>query len=377
MVLRGPGSLAALGDPLTSAALEIHSSDDERAILVGTTRVPLEVDLTAHRAFVLSDQRIWRLGPLGFLTPAERIQNQLLIHQPFEPGRIPLVLVHGTFSSPVTWAEMVNSLTADPELRRRYQVWSFVYGSGNPLVQSVADLRRALKAQMDAVDPAGTNTVLRQMVVIGHSQGGILTKGTVVNSSNRLWRVFSTNRVEDLKLTETERAGIRESLILEPLPFVKRVVFIATPHRGSYLAGSLPRRIAQRLVSLPSALVSRSADFIKVMSGSETGKFLRGRMPTSLDGMSPRNPGLLALSEIPVVPGVHAHSIIAVRGEGDHRQGRDGLVTYASAHLDGVDSEHIVRWSHTCLNQPGTIGEVRRILHQHLRGVDARATDLP
>jgi len=156
---------------------------------------------------------------------------------------------------------------------------------------------------------------------------------------------------------------------LEPLPCVKRVVFIATPHRGSYLASGLARRLAQRFVSLPGALVSRSTDLSKLVSGSEGGRFLHGRLPTSLDGMSPKNPGLLAMANIPISPGIKAHSIIPVLGTRDYRKGRDGVVSYQSAHLDGVSSEFIVRGPHSCLNLPATIQEVRRILHEHLEAL--------
>jgi hypothetical protein len=148
---------------------------------------------------------------------------------------------------------------------------------------------------------------------------------------------------------------------------VRRVVFIATPHRGSYLSGSLARRLAQRLVSLPRAMVSRSKDLLQLTQGSTAETFFKGRMPTSLDGMSPKNPGLLAVAEIPVAPSVKAHSIIPVLGKGDFRQGRDGVVTYQSAHVDYVESELIVSSKHSCLGQPATIEEVRRILHQHLK----------
>jgi hypothetical protein len=34
--------------------------------------------------------------------------------------------------------------------------------------------------------------------------------------------------------------------------------------------------------------------------------------------------------------------------------------------MDYVESEFIVRSYHSCLNQPATIEEVRRILHEHL-----------
>jgi len=106
---------------------------------------------------------------------------------------------------------------------------------------------------------------------------------------------------------------------------------------------------------------------IRMTTGSETGKFLQGRIPTSLDGMSPRNPALLAMADVQVKPPIKAHSIIAVQGDGDYHKGRDGLVTYQSAHVDYVESEFIVRSFHTCLDNPATIEEVRRILHQHLK----------
>lgn len=178
--------------------------------------------------------------------------------------------------------------------------------------------------------------------------------------------MFSTDRLEDLKISDTQRAELREALFLKPLPFVKRVVFIATPHRGSYLSTKLVRRWARRLVSLPSNLVSRGTEVLALSAGSEGERFFHGKIPTSLDGMSPKNPGLLAMADIPVVPEIKAHSIIPVRGQGDYRHGRDGVVSYQSAHVDYVDSECIVRSKHTCLNQPSTIEEVRRILHLHL-----------
>jgi pimeloyl-ACP methyl ester carboxylesterase len=265
---------------------------------------------------------------------------------------------------------MANSLTADPVLRQRYQVWSFIYGSGNPLIFSVADLRSALTNQVQRLDPAGTNAALRQMVVIGHSQGGLLTKSTAVDTGDRLWNLISTNRFEDLKISDAERAQIRRLVFYEPLPFVKRVVFIATPHRGSYLSGSFARKLGRWFVSLPNTLVSRGQDMLHLFEGSEAGKFAHGKIPTSLDGMSPKNPGLLAMAEISVDPGIKAHSIIAVLDESHPREKwKDGVVAYDSAHVNYVESEFIVRSYHTCLDQPAAIEEVRRILHEHLAGL--------
>jgi hypothetical protein len=170
-----------------------------------------------------------------------------------------------------------------------------------------------------------------------------------------------------LAVSDATRTELRRLLFYEPLPFVKRVVFIATPHRGSYLANSLARRLGRWVVSLPGDLVAHGLAMASLGHESELDKFFKGKMPTSLDGMSPKNPGLLAVAETPVSPSVKAHSIIPVSGGGDPLAGgKDGVVAYSSAHVDYVESECIVRSKHSCLNEPAAIEEVRRILHLHL-----------
>jgi hypothetical protein len=83
---------------------------------------------------------------------------------------------------------------------------------------------------------------------------------------------------------------------------------------------------------------------------------------------------LLALAEIPTAPGVTSHSIIAVQGDGDYRQGKDGLVAYSSAHIDYAASEIIVRSFHSCQDKPPAIEEVRRILLEHLSALPGQAS---
>lgn len=371
-LLRGPLSLAELGTDRIAGSLELYPSFAEITVEIGHARVPLEVDLTTYLAYTLSQAKLWKLGPMLFREPAKNVRSQLLLRQPYEPERIPVVFVHGTFSSPVTWAEMANTLTADPVLRRRYQVWQFVYGSGNPLIYSMADLRAVLSAKVQELDPAGTNPRLRQMVVVGHSQGGLLVKSLAIDSGNKLWDGFSTKPLDDPSITEAQRAELQRLLFLQPLPFVRRVVFIATPHRGGYLNRGLVRTLGQRLVSLPGNIVAYSNDLKRLTAGAEAEDFLNGRIPTSVDGMSPDNPALRIMTDIPVAPWIAAHSIIAV---GDDGKRRDGLVTYESAHLDYTQSEFIVPSFHTCLNHPATIEEVRRILHQHLD--ELPATNVP
>jgi hypothetical protein len=91
------------------------------------------------------------------------------------------------------------------------------------------------------------------------------------------------------------------------------------------------------------------------------------RLPTSLDNMTPGNPFMKVLAELPVAPGVKAHSIIAVNGDGPPEGQSDGVVRYESAHVEGVESELVVRSSHSAQGRPETIAEIRRILLEHAR----------
>jgi hypothetical protein len=113
-----------------------------------------------------------------------------------------------------------------------------------------------------------------------------------------------------------------------------------------------------------------TSDVLKPTKGMKLPQtFLGNKMPTSLDSMSPKNPVLLTLADIPTSPGVKAHSIIAIDGEENPPKGGDGVVKYTSAHVDYVESELIVRSYHSCQDKPPTIEELRRILHEHLKSV--------
>jgi hypothetical protein len=82
--------------------------------------------------------------------------------------------------------------------------------------------------------------------------------------------------------------------------------------------------------------------------------------------MSPRHRFVRTLQEIPVAPSIKAHSIIAVsEGLEPIEDGDDGVVKYSSAHIDGVESELVVRSDHSTQGRPETIEEVRRILRLH------------
>ena len=149
--------------------------------------------------------------------------------------------------------------------------------------------------------------------------------------------MLNTNRLETLNLTAAQQDLIRKYFFFKPLPFVKSVVFIATPHRGSYLAGGFARSLARKLVTLPRQLLDQSKELVGLREKLGLPGELKG-LPTSLDSMREDNPFLLALADIPTAPGVKAHSIIAVKGNGDYHQGqgRPGEILQCPRGLRGI-----------------------------------------
>lgn len=134
-----------------------------------------------------------------------------------------VVLVHGTASSPARWAEMANELLGDPAIGSRYQIWGFIYNSGNPNALSAMRLRESLKAFLKA----------------------------------------------------------------QPLPFVKRVVFIATPHRGSFLESNPIAKFANKFIDLPGGLAKSAVEVGRSHDPSTLGTPFT--IPTALDNMDEVN----------------------------------------------------------------------------------------
>jgi pimeloyl-ACP methyl ester carboxylesterase len=364
-ILRVEGGMAALSTGTASAVLEIYSTHDTSTVNTKDgIAVPLESDLTAPLAYMLEGSELFDLGLMSFLgREPNKIPDGLYMTEPYRPGKIPVVFVHGTASNPVWWVEMFNSLRFDPLIRKKYQFWYFVYTSNKIVVSSAAELQDALRNKVATLDPQEKDPALQQMVVVGHSQGGLLTKLTAVDTGESLVRALTGKDLEALEMPEKSKARVRRLLILKPLPFVKEVIFLSTPHRGSFKSNWWSRDLLRWLVKLPTTMVRNSLEYYDYMT-DDVKKLMGGKKTffTSADGMSPGNPLLKALAEIPLAAGVKGHSIIAVNTDGDPKLGNDGVVEYSSAHLDGMASELIVRSGHSSQLNPLAIDEVRRIL---------------
>jgi pimeloyl-ACP methyl ester carboxylesterase len=349
------------------AQLSLYTEIETDTVSLGGQAVPLESEPSAALATALAESRFWELelqGLLGKLLNVTR-DSRLVARAPHRAGRIPVVFVHGTGSSPARWADMVNDLDSDREISKRYEFWFFMYDSGNPIAYSAMILRQSLTTAVKELDPGGTDDCLQQMIVIGHSQGGLLTKMTAIDSGDKFWSNVSSRPFDEVNFSDKTRQLLRDSLFVEPLPFVKRVIFVATPHRGSYLAGpQIVRRLAERLITLPVSVLELSAELAQVNESADRYMALE-QIPTSIDNMSPGNAFIQTLSSIPIDPKVKVHSIIPVETDGPLEAGNDGVVEYSSAHIQPVESELVVPSNHSCQANPHTVGEVWRILRLH------------
>jgi len=361
----------AMSEGRLHGTVELYDEDRTTVVRVGSYSVPVEADPSAALAYRLEGSPLWDFEIAGFrsgdfsslnVNDSDDISGLFLLH-PYHPQQIPVVLVHGTASSPARWAEMANELLGDPAIGSRYQIWGFIYNSGNPIALSAMRLRESLKAFLKAIDPEGKDAALNQMVIIGHSQGGLLTKMTVVDSGTRFWDNLSKVPFDKANLNPETRDLLARALFVQPLPFVKRVVFIATPHRGSFLASNPIAKFANKFINLPGGLAKAAVDVGRSRDPGMLGTPFT--IPTALDNMDASNPFLQTLSSLPIAAGVQVNSIIAVRGAGPIEAGNDGVVEYKSAHIEGVESELVVRSGHSTQATPQTIEEVRRILYEH------------
>jgi pimeloyl-ACP methyl ester carboxylesterase len=295
--------------------------------------------------------------------------------RPYERGKVPVVFIHGLWGTPYLWEPMIKELEANCVLRGRYQFWTFRYASGDSIPYSAHLLRQSLRRARRVLDPHGTDPAFDRMVLVGHSLGGILAKMMVQGSGSRLWQTVSLRPIDQVGGPPEDCRLLEQAFFYRPVPEVRRVVFITTPHRGSPLASGPLRGLGTRLCGRPNRfLEALQTTLASNKPGVFTSEFL-GELPTSAGELATGHRLLLGLCELGIDPSVRAHSIIADLRDPPGPGATDGIVPYSSSHLEGVASELLVRGFHICLNHPPVIREVDRILTEHAGNESALRTD--
>ncbi|SIO62216.1 hypothetical protein SAMN05444166_6981 [Singulisphaera sp. GP187] len=331
--------------------------------------IPVESDYSTPLAYMWSRTDLNRYRWTGLLRPDKALDRaNLMLLRPYEPGKIPVVMVHGLISSPLAWIPMINELLNDPHVQQRYQFMLYMYPTGVPVPIASAMLRESLREAERKYNPNGTDPAFDQMVLLGHSMGGLLSHVMTLDSEDKLWQLNTDRPFKEIDGPKEVLDELQGYFFFKPLPFVKRVVFLATPHRGSDLSRSLVGRVSSGLISYSDHINELLAKLVKENPDAFDKRKFR-RLPTSietLESISPNIPSILnAILMMKPHSDVVYHSIIGSLKPGGVVRTTDSVVNYGSAHLDGVESELIVRSDHGVQKDPEAIQEVRRILLKH------------
>ena len=358
--------------PVT-ATLDFHATDATLALRrprkqpmasVEEKIRPLAANFSAPISYYQPPGNLLLIGLMAGLRSSRYMDKTgLYFLQPYDPDRIPLVLVHGLFSTAFNWAQTINGLQADPEIRKHYQFWVFGYPTGNPILYSALRLREELAA----VDKLYPNH--RPYVVVGHSMGGMLTRMQVITVTKPMWEKGLGETAKGIFRENSRDSLVVRATTFQANPRIKRVVFICTPHRGSEMASSGLGKFGTSLIALPLNIASAMTDVLtsaELVQLTGSGK----RLPNSITGLKPSNPALPIVNEARI--SVPYHSIIGDRGKDHCPNCTDGVVPYWSSHLDGAQSEVIVPGPHGACELPQTIAELDRILRLHL-GIGSRS----
>lgn len=273
----------------------------------------------------------------------------------YDPERIPVLLVHGLFSTPDMWKNVINELNAAPGIGANYQFYTFTYPTG--LAPSFT--ARILRDKLSKANPV--RPLDRDYVLIGHSMGGILSRLQMVDSGRVLWNENFGDKADEAYRHSSPADPLRRELCFSADRRAKRAIFICVPHQGSPWADTSIVQWLGKLVRTPFELTEMLATSPLRVIG-----VLPDRLPTSAQGLSPESPVLKGLAKLPVAAPVH--SIIGNRGKNGPLPGSsDGIVPYSSSHLDWAASEKIIPTGHGGYDDPEAVAEIKRILDSHLR----------
>jgi pimeloyl-ACP methyl ester carboxylesterase len=318
--------------------------------------VPLAADFTVPLAVMLQESDPKKHEFSRLLNP-ERYARTAAIErlQPYDPGKTVVLVIHGLMDSQATWTPMINKLRGDPVIRKHYQFWFYSYPTGYPFPYSAAILRK----ELDAVEKRFPK--MKPMVVIGHSMGGCISRLMLTDSGNKLWMNIFGRPPDEVPLSPRVREYFREELFFRHRPEIGRVIFIASPLRGSNMATGPIGSLAAVIIREATVSSQASQEMLR-LTRIETSELKPMRRSNSVDSLSPKSRFLNAMNTIPMTSGVPYNTIIGDRGRGDSPNSSDGVVPYWSSHMSGSESERIVPSSHGAHQNPQAIAEVLRIL---------------
>ncbi len=352
----GKNCTAAFVDPLSTEEVKFAGHTFPVA---ADFSVPISLALAELRPRNIELKRMFNPGAFAETTRIARLQ-------PYDPKKIPVLLVHGLGDSQATWAPMIEQLRANPDFRKNYQIWFYSYPTGFPYPLMASVLRK----KMDEISAYYPDH--KPIVVVGHSMGGMISRVLITDSGDTIWSTFFKTPPEKTPLTPKAREVITDALIFKHRKEVSRVIFVSACLGGADMAISFIGRLGSMIMDGPSQFTPVGHEMAQLMEARPDGKKKFRGLPTSIDALDPNNRFVTAINKIPTKKGIPYHSIIADRGKGGNLdktppQSTDGIVPYWSSHIPGAESELVVPSGHWSNQHPEAIAEVDRILRLHAK----------
>ncbi len=348
----------------------------QETLRIGRLTYPLAADISAPIELYWNLTRIKQDRWLGLLRPQElRDVTGLSCIEDYNPNRIPVILAHGLMSSAGTFDNLVNRLLNDPIIRDNFQFWYFNYPTGLSWTVTATAYRNALLDVRKKLDPHHRNPNWDNIIVAGHSMGGLITHYSQciepwlllqsTKPGKEKWAPYLDKRYIDTPLPTPGYEALRRDFFFRPIN-AGLVIYMATPHRGAPMARYRIVSLLMRLIRLPETFVT---EVINIATLQENNLLTNPRQVTewftSVNQLSPESYSIRGLQPL-AVRRAPTHSIIGDRGRRNSPRSSDGIVPYWSSHLPW-GSETIVPADHSVQDAPETATDLIILLKNYLR----------
>ncbi|WP_233080776.1 esterase/lipase family protein [Rheinheimera soli] len=354
--------------------LQGHLMQSAAQLQLTSASYPLLYDAASSYLWLMQQAKLVDLELPGLFN-AELADNKLGIYSvtPLQNDKQPLLMIHGLNSSPLIWYELTMAVLLDEELKQRYQVWHAYYPSGPPPFYNSMRIRKKLDELHAVLKANGGTTELDQLLVVGHSMGGIISKTLIQNTGYMLWDLSFTERPEQLGYAQQELDKVQDIFIFNARPYIDKVVFLDTPHGGSESSESILAKMAGWFINLPKNFTALMSNFIQKLGPDKVTLPMReylsgGGSPHSVQVLSPRHPLLQGLNKLdyqrPVYSIVGSDGALSCKDEKSCSQITDGVVPFFSAHQAKAVQEIIVPSRHNSYQSPQALEFLLQVLRQ-------------
>jgi hypothetical protein len=285
----------------------------------------------------------------------------------YDKNKIPIVFIHGLISDPQSFAQLLNTLMQSQAIRENYQIWFFYYPTGQPIILNAHVLREALNNINLKLNSNAINSKFNDTILLGYSLGGLIAKLVIQSSNGDSFKNMVLHNENELKKSKNNIKSIKKLnsiLCFEPLPFIKDVIFISTPHKGAEMASWLALQLWVDLMVTSPRNYNKNLNFISQLHLKYNDHIISGN---AVYNLNPKSSFVKFTQNLLFSERTKIYSIIGDQGGPQNPTGTDGMISYDSTHLNNAAEEIIIKSNHHPITIPTCAKEVFKILLNNLK----------